>query len=372
MLPGPSFLNMAEAMLEEEYKSSHFDLKQFGDTFSNGKENHETRQESMNAERRVVIQVPPKRRKISHACNTPKDVVDAINTSMSEEDRVEALNQALLSFDHHQHSIHDKEIEENADIALVKMLAFLEFKTGFRRHPIKADLGAITNEIGLTCQALEMVYRASSDYVGLSFDRVGIDLLHILVILIDEEVKYRMKAIVTPNTTPGSGPAIEGNIYKEKVPEMQMNSQQSEGSRPVTPSSLQGSEGVGGSRGDLVLRKATKILGHYARIGKATKAIAHFPGLLGSMLNLINMRPYDTIPWEARLSCLWTIANVSSTIVCILLCFGKKLTKFANSQNYVYTVSMQWRKHDYDHVYTWSCQCLSQCELSSCPSFGFN
>ena len=153
---------------------------------------------------------------------------------------------------------------------------------------------------------------------------------------------------------------------------MQTNSQQSEGSRPVTPSSLQGSEGVGGSRGDLVLRKATKILGHYARIGKATKAIAHFPGLLGSMLNLINMRPYDTIPWEARLSCLWTIANVSSTIVCILLCFGKELTKFANSQNYVYTASMQWRKHDYDHVYTWSCQCLSQCELSSCSSFGFN
>jgi hypothetical protein len=60
-----------------------------------------------------------------------------------------------------------------------------------------------------------------------------------------------------------------------------------------------------------MLCKAAKILGHYARVGKATREIAHFPGLLGSTLNLINMRPYDAVPWEARLSCLWVIANLA-------------------------------------------------------------
>jgi hypothetical protein len=60
-----------------------------------------------------------------------------------------------------------------------------------------------------------------------------------------------------------------------------------------------------------MLRQAAKILGHYARVGEATKPIAHFPGLLGSVLNLVNMRPYDAVPWEARLSCLWTIANLA-------------------------------------------------------------
>ena len=84
--------------------------------------------------------------------------------------------------------LHDAEIDAGADVALVKLLAFLEFKTGFRRQPIQADLEAITREISLTCQALEMVYRASSDAVGRSFQRVGTDLLHILVILIDEEI----------------------------------------------------------------------------------------------------------------------------------------------------------------------------------------
>lgn len=62
---------------------------------------------------------------------------------------------------------------------------------------------------------------------------------------------------------------------------------------------------------DLVLRKATKIIGHFARVGMATRPMARFPGFLGSVLNLINMRPYSSIPFEARLSCLWTIANLA-------------------------------------------------------------
>ena len=87
-----------------------------------------------------------------------------------------------------RHLSNSREIEAGADIALVKRLVFLEFKTGFRRKPIKANLEAITREISLTLQALELVYRASPEAVLTSFKRVETDLLHILVIHVDEEV----------------------------------------------------------------------------------------------------------------------------------------------------------------------------------------
>lgn len=85
--------------------------------------------------------------------------------------------------------------------------------------------------------------------------------------------------------------------------------------RSVTPP-LQLSKGygnalVGSLTRDIMLRKATKILGHFARVGEATRPLAHFPGFLGSIMNLINIRPYSVIPFEARLSCLWTIANLA-------------------------------------------------------------
>jgi hypothetical protein len=38
--------------------------------------------------------------------------------------------------------------------------------------------------------------------------------------------------------------------------------------------------------------------------------MAHFRGLLGCLVSLVTLRPYDSVPWEARLSCLWTIANL--------------------------------------------------------------
>jgi hypothetical protein len=45
-------------------------------------------------------------------------------------------------------------------------------------------------------------------------------------------------------------------------------------------------------------RRIAKTLGHFARVGEATGVIAHSPGLLGSILNLINLHPFDAMPWE--------------------------------------------------------------------------
>ena len=103
MEPGPSILNMAEAMLQNnEYKTSHTSLNEFADeppnndTMMQGEtdiaaDNSTIEKRSYNEEklppreksngdkksegRSVVIQVPPKRRKISTPF-TPKEIVD--------------------------------------------------------------------------------------------------------------------------------------------------------------------------------------------------------------------------------------------------------------------------------------------------------
>jgi hypothetical protein len=71
-------------------------------------------------------------------------------------------------------------------------------------------------------------------------------------------------------------------------------------------------ENIISSEGDIVIHKITRILGHFARIGEATKPLAHFPRLLGTLLKLITLYPYERIPWETRLLALWTIANLGS------------------------------------------------------------
>lgn len=226
------------------------------------------------------------------------------------EERLGSIYNAISAFDHDDKELHNREIQAGADIALVKMLAFLEFKTGFRRPPIKVNLDAITKEISLTCQALEMVYRASSESVEVSFNRVGTDLMQIIVILIDEEVKARMQKF-TQDSSPASAASAPLPSTGFSSDDQKDGDEEEGGQRSVTPPPYENAWGVGDWDRDLMLRKASKILGHFARVGQATRDIAHFPGLLGSILNLINMRPYDAVPWEARLSCLWTIANLA-------------------------------------------------------------
>ena len=103
MEPGPSILNMAEAMLQNnEYKTSHTSLNDFADESDNKdtvmqgeadiatdnstiekRSNDEEKlppREKSNGDKKsegrsVVIQVPPKRRKISTPF-TPKEIVD--------------------------------------------------------------------------------------------------------------------------------------------------------------------------------------------------------------------------------------------------------------------------------------------------------
>jgi hypothetical protein len=268
--------------------------------------------------RSVQIQVPPKpKRQKTSPRKSAVDIVQALNRAVSTEERIDALETAIATFDHDDRNKHDYEISVGADIALVKTLVFLEFKSQFRREPIKADMEEITHQIGLTLTALEAVYRASSESVGESFSRVGVDLMHILVILIDDEVNKRYE-LGYRNTSPESFPASSrqddqaDNDGDGNQSIGDNDSVEGEQKRPVTPPSPHHRQLAENSQDhEIMLRKATKCLGHFARVGDATKPLAHFPGFLGSTLNLINLRPYPLVPFEARLSCLWTIGNLA-------------------------------------------------------------
>ena len=76
-----------------------------------------------------------------------------------QDERTEALENSIITFDHNNRDLHDTEIEAGADIALVKHLVFLEFKIGFRRDPTSFDMEEITQEIGSVLKSLECVYR---------------------------------------------------------------------------------------------------------------------------------------------------------------------------------------------------------------------
>ena len=97
--------------------------------------------------------------------------------------------------------------------------------------------------------------------MGKSFKRVGNDVLHILVNLIDEELKNRSQANTQPSSSDHHSKEMNAidNVIGAPLKE------ENDGSKYVH---------------DLLLRKASKIIGHFARVGKATKPMVRFPGFL--------------------------------------------------------------------------------------------
>lgn len=107
--------------------------------------------------------------------------------------------------------------------------------------------------------------RASSDAVGRSFNRVGKDLLQILVVLIDEEIKRTMRISTKSSNDETESESTKISSYRTNEGDDDLSS---------------GGHGVSNTTRDLVIRKATKIIGHFARVGKATGPLARFPGFL--------------------------------------------------------------------------------------------
>lgn len=213
-----------------------------------------------------------------------------------------------------------------ADAALTKHLTFLVYHTqntaeqrGKRTTstPTTAEAthdDSIRLELSLTCDAMESLFRASSSVVGVSFKRLGCELMQLIVTIIDVELRRRQVQLAAATIDHALGQdedqgGVRGFTTRQREEGNQAAATRDNVSRYITPPVLVAESKM--TEGDLLLRKATKLLGHFARVGEATEPMAHFPGVLGSLVELISLSPFQYAPWEARLSALWTVANLA-------------------------------------------------------------
>ena len=291
---------------------------------------------------------------------------------------MEILLKAKDFLDHNCQQGHADEVREGMDVVLVKQLVMLVFKMSrIRCIPNcwgpqvdgEESLNGLIEEVCCGLEAMEMVYRGSDDAVGESFRKIGPDLMHVIITVIDEELNRRVcenkpidfntgntfkpikeEGDAAPEESAAQNEnqysnqedqgkdqakeANESNLKREEGDTSDTNEVNEGGSlqssvevkeqqdkddtmkddgsveelqRPITPLYIN----KGSPEGNFLLQKASKVLGHFARVGSATQSMAYFPGLLNCMLNLINYQPYDSIPWEARLSSLWILGNLA-------------------------------------------------------------
>jgi hypothetical protein len=279
---------MAEAMVKDHY---------FSQTGPMLPQPVMTRQEKT-----VDFHIPTKRQKTSPDFDI-KAVVSAVLSSVSRKDRINAVTNACVTFEHGIESIHDEEITAGADIALCKHLGFLlqqrsgmVLEENFEENNVtilkreetdtlpfdlvpeatRNDVG-IMDEIGQTLSALEMVLRSSVASIFITFDRIGSELMLLLLEIIRE--------------------GLVGNEDESK--------------------------GRQGSRADLrisdsCLKSATKILGHFARVGTLTEPLANTKGLL-TLLRAVIASSDGLAPKESKWNSLWIIANLSCNSECMVM-----------------------------------------------------
>jgi hypothetical protein len=180
----------------------------------------------------------------------------------------------------------------------------------------------LRNEVTLAVTAIELLYRASSQVVGVSFERMGKELLQLLVAIINTEIDSRqhptlqqqlIKDVKTDHPIESNVKLIDSvpNPLSTSLDNTKLTNKAADNNNITTdPIDITDSTDV---HGDDLLRKSTKILAHLARVAKATKAIAYHKGVLETLLKVIapETATSSTIPWEARLSALWTIANLA-------------------------------------------------------------
>lgn len=310
---------MAEAMINDRYRESlqSLDGLVLDAPATQAPLNHPG---SPKEEKRVkhgpttVIQIPDKRRKVSTSV-TARNVIESISTAVSYEDRREAICTATTSFDHNMQSLHDEELEVGADAVLSKHLGFLVSR---RQIQPEDTVPSLMHEISCTCEALEMVYRASPQCVSQSFNRFGLELLATLIHLVNMELLDRSGGTETKVAVKSE--SNESLNLEENSPDETQNSSHhvppdsSEESRSVTPPSPicpAIAEESGRRDHDVMLRKATKVMGHFARVGAATQPMAYYPGLLSCLISVLMFQPYHAMPAEVRLNSLWILANLA-------------------------------------------------------------
>jgi hypothetical protein len=267
---------------------------------------------------------------------------------VSYEDRREAICMATISFDHNMQSVHNEELEFGADSVLTKHLGFLLSRREIQ--PKETD-SSLMHEFSCACEVLEMVYRASSNSVSLSFERFGLELLATLIHLINQEISDRVQlnAGHAPLKSEMSDCAADESEHQEE--EVNKAADATGESRSVTPPPpaissppIISDEPRRRRDNDIMLRKATKVMGHFARVGAATQPMAYYPGLLSCLINVLMFQPYTDIPAEVRLNSLWILSN--------LACNSENMVMMACHPNLLSSlIAMAGRKiHSHDSV----------------------
>lgn len=260
----------------------------------------------------------------------------AIQTCIKSHDRLEAIYDACIKFDHDIQAIHDTEISMGADIALFKHLPMLMLKKQrIDRASAKVEYVSIMEEISNTFTALEMVLRCSVDSISTCFARIGSELFPILLEFIQNLKSELLEAsklhmISSPNSSKVQLEAT-GNVQERDVPNQSNQQENDRSTSSTTPTqSIDGSvkrldpESSSPTGGDeeasnwiiasrVTIKTCTKIIGHFARVGSLTETLANTPMLLDTLCSVImsDVNSSDNVPIEAKLNCLWVIANLA-------------------------------------------------------------
>ena len=297
-------------MLSGEHRGSVSDQQEVNKE-TQGCTTRRKRKSGKSPSRTVVIQLPPKHRKVSSAY-TVKDVGNAISISLATCDRQGAISQAMTCFDHDEQGVHDQEISAGMDAVLTKHLGYLICLRDYQPPQARRDL---TTEIALTSMTLEMVFRGSVETVSESFQRNGEEVITILLKAIDDELCQRLNIV---EATKGVHINVEESDTKEPQNPDPDGTQHTEDQEGIFDDADEGTKpryceiNVDRSpEGDMILCKATKTLGHFARVVNATQPMATHEGLLSTLINLMTAQPYYAIPAEARLNSIWIIANLA-------------------------------------------------------------
>ncbi len=252
---------------------------------------------------------------------------------------------------------------------------------------------SLMEEVCSTLSGLEMVLRCSAECISTSFDRVGQELLYILITFMEEELDKRQKpqqqVLVhvqhdkdsltveegqdasgtkrmegqnssanhsTENhahTTVEKGADTNHNPSIEPTPSPIASPRISPTTTATTTTSCTNySSSSSRSTGDTIFKTATKIIGHFARVGSLTNTLADVPGLLTALRRVVAANGdvissiHRTVPIEAKLNSLWVIAN--------LACCAENMQKMAQHPQLLDTiVHVASHPNDYDE---------SQCE----------
>jgi hypothetical protein len=168
-----------------------------------------------------------------------------------------------------------------------------------------SDVEGVEKEINDTVSAIEMVLRCSADSVSISYTRAGSELLPLLLDMISEEARK-----IKENYLSCQVDTSAMTLLNDKSKDVLKHDSSSTVSTLV-PESFDKAHGKQQELADSRLKICTKIVGHFARVGSLTEAMAHTPSFLNTLQSVISLPPETRAPIEATLNSLWILANLA-------------------------------------------------------------